>query len=267
MSNIAVLIPTFKPGKYIENCLSSIENQTLPKDTYCVYIALNGPRYPYENYVLNILNKKKFQYKYFYIPYANVSNARNVLLKNSTENFIVFIDDDDIISKNYLENLVDVTTEKYIGIANVYNFEKNLINLKENYIGKSFKKLNNIETNKFRIRKYFSSLWAKMFHRKMIENIMFDKNISKGEDSLFMAIISKNIDGLRKTSLNTCYYVYEREGSVTRSKIKISLEIKINFYLLKQYFILLFEKEYDKTFISTRIVATYLKLINLIKFW
>jgi len=263
VKKVAVLIPTSKPGNYIEKCLLSIENQTLSKDKYCVYIGLNGPRFPYENYVLQVLSKMSFRYKYLYIPKAGVSNARNILIESSHEDFIVFLDDDDLISENYLENLLKVSTHEYIGISNIYNFKNNLDNLKENYIGKTFNFLNDGETSKYKIRKYFSPSCGKMIHRNMIGNIKFDEKVSKGEDSLFMAMISKNVLGIRKTSKDTCYYVHERIGSLTRRKSKISMEIKTNFYLTYKYLKLLYKKEYDKVFILTRIVATLLKLLKI----
>lgn len=264
MNKIAVLIPTHKPKDYFEKCLLSLENQSLNKDNFCVYIALNGPKGDYVRFILELLKKVSFSHKYFYIEKSGVSNARNKLIEASCEEFIVFLDDDDLISENYLENLLKVSTDKYIGISNIYNFEKDNNNLKENYIGKIFKLLDDSEISKYKIRKYFSSPVAKMIHRNMIQDIRFDEKVSKGEDSLFMAMISKNILGVRKTSGDTCYYVYEREGSATRQKVKKSKELKTILYLTAQYVKLFLKKDYEKVFIMTRIVATLLKLLKII---
>ncbi len=263
MKKISVIIPTYKPQEYIEKCFNSFENQTISKDKFCIYIALNGPKDSYEDYIFKLQKKVTFDYKYIYIEEAGVSNARNKLIEASSEDFIVFVDDDDIVSENYLENLLQVSTDKFIGISNIYNFEKDINNLKENYIGKVFDLLDDSETSKYKIRKYFSSPWAKMIHRSMIQDIRFDKKISKGEDSLFMAMISKNVLGVKKTTKDTCYYVYEREGSATRKKVQISQELKMILYLTDKYIKLFFKKDYEKVFILTRIVATLLKLIKI----
>ena len=263
MKSVAILVPTYKPKDYFEKCLLAIESQTLSKDNFCVYIALNGQQLPYENFVLNVLSKMSFRYKYLHIPKTGVSNARNVLIEKSKEDFVVFLDDDDLLSENYFENLSNVTTNEYIGISNIRNFEKDVSYLKENYIGRIFKLLDDSETSKYKIRKYFSSVWGKMIHRNMIGDIRFDEKVSKGEDSLFMSMISKNVLGIRKTSDDTCYYVYERIGSATRKKTKISSEIKTIRYLTYQYLQLLFNKDYENVFILTRIVATLLKLLKI----
>ena len=262
MKKISIIIPSYKPANYLEKCLVSLENQTLTKDKYKVYIALNGPKDDFEKYILSLLSKMSFEYKYIYIEQAGVSNARNKLIENSHEEFIVFLDDDDLISENYLENLLSVSSKDYIGISNIYNFERNISEKKENYIGKTFKVLQDGEKSKYKIRKYFSSPVAKMIHRNMIEDIRFDVKVSKGEDSLFMAMISKNVIGIKKTTKDTCYYVYERIGSATRKKVKKSKELKTILYLTAQYVKLLFKKDYEKVFILTRIVATLLKLLK-----
>lgn len=263
MKEVAVLVPTYKPKDYFEKCLLSLENQSLNKDKFCVYIALNGPKDDYVRFILELLEKVSFRHKYFYIEKAGVSNARNKLIESSTEEYIVFIDDDDLLSENYLENLLKVSTNEFIGIANIYNFEKDIDNLKENYIGKTFELLDDSETSKYKIRKYFSSPMAKMIHRSMIQDIRFDEKVSKGEDSLFMAIISKNVLGVKKTTKDTCYYVYEREGSATRKKVKKSKELKTILYLTLQYVKLFLRKDYEKVFILTRIAATLRKLLRL----
>ncbi|EQB39068.1 hypothetical protein M947_07865 [Sulfurimonas hongkongensis] len=262
MEKIAVLIPSYKPDSYIKRCFDSFEKQTLSKDKFCVYIALNGEREGYEEYVLKLLSKVSFEYRYIYIQTPSVSNARNRLLEVSTEEYIVFVDDDDLVSANYLENLLNVSSNKTMGISNIYNFEKNLDVLKENYIGRSFVKLKDSEDNKFKMRKYFSSPCAKMIHRDMIKDTRFDINLIKNEDALFMATISKNIKRIKKTSKDTCYYVYERADSASRKKIKLSTEIKTIFYTLRRYIKLLLDKEYEKVFILTRIVATLMKIVK-----
>lgn len=265
MDNVAVLIPTFKPGSYLEKCFLSLEKQTLSKNRFCVYIALNGPKENYENYILNYLLNMTFLYRFIYLKDPGVSNARNKLMEYSNEKFIVFIDDDDLISENYLENLLNESSNKYMGVCNIYNFEKDLNNLKKNYIGKSYDKLSHIETSKFKIRKYFSSPVAKMIHRDMVENFTFDVQVSKGEDSLFMATISKNIFGIKKTSSDTIYYVYERIGSTTRKKDNFNKEIRTIAYLEYKYIKLLFNKNYEKLFVLTRIIATIIRLLKIIK--
>lgn len=265
MAVISILIPTYKPGDYIFNCFQSIEDQNISSDLYKVYICLNGPKEIYEEYILKDLLKRKFTYNFYYISESGVSAARNFLIEKSQEDFLVFVDDDDILSPNYLRQLLEISSEDTMGISYILNFKYNILNFSENYIGKSFDKIIDQTPSKFKTRKYFSSPWGKMISRTIIANYRFDTNLSKGEDSLFMALISKNIKLIRKTSKSACYYVNERNGSVTRRHMNISDEYSMLNYLMLKYISLLFNSNYDKKFTITRIIATFLKYFKVLK--
>lgn len=256
MHKIAVLIPTYKPGSYLKKCLECLEHQTLSKEAFKVYIALNGSESRYKNYVLNILKNFNFNYCFIYLTEPGVSNARNFLIEHSTEEFITFIDDDDQISDNYLESFLSIASPDYMPISNSLNFSNSDTIKYSNYIGEAFLRIKNKETSKFRTRKYYSSPWAKLLHREMIGNIRFNTKLSVGEDSLFMAEISSNIKGVVKTGEATYYYVNQREGSATRSNVNRWMEIKRILYLLTIYNKMLISSDKNRIFILTRIIAT-----------
>lgn len=265
MSKISVLIPTYKPGWYLQRCLQSIEDQTLSKDNFKVYIALNGSDKSFEKYLKEALKGFSFKCELFFLEQAGVSNARNFLIDNSVEEFVVFVDDDDVISENYLEELLQASSHDILGITNSYNFFESLENLKENFVGKCFKNLDGTTSSKFKSRKYFSSPWAKMIHRKIIGKVRFDTKLAIGEDSLFMAQLSHRVKAVKKTSDTTSYYVYEREGSATRQRVNKKKELQRIIYLLKEYSKMLLSFRYDTLFIMTRIAATLLHGRNLFK--
>lgn len=265
MESIAIIIPTYRPGSYFDACLKSINNQTIRKEHYKVYICLNGDQHPFKAEVAHILQKFQFQYELFCTSQAGVSNARNILLEKSEENFIVFIDDDDIVSRNYLQELLTVTSIDVMGISNVANFLTETEQVTENYIGSAFKKIRSIETSKFKSRKFFSSPCCKMLHRDMIGDIRFDPRLSKGEDALFMAMISPRIIAVRKTSEDTTYYVRERPGSATRKKGSLLQDCFGLNYVCTQYIKLFVKRDYDKIFILTRIAATLIHYARMFK--
>ncbi|MUK92239.1 glycosyltransferase [Aliivibrio fischeri] len=261
MKKISVLIPTYKPDWYLERCLHSIEAQTLSKNNFKVYIALNGKKNGYEQYVGNLLEKCHFYYEYIYIEEASVSNSRNVLIEKSIEDYITFLDDDDVLSPTYLESLLAVSSEYVVGISNIYNFERNINERKPNYIGDSFFKLPALEKSKFKSRKYFSSPCAKLIHRNIIGETRFNRKLDMGEDALFMTMISSNVKAVMKSDSEAIYYVFERANSLSRKKIQRSYEIKRIVYLLMKYSVLFAKAKKNHLFIATRFAAT-LKFIR-----
>lgn len=253
--SVAVIIPTYRPGKYLYECLNSINEQTLGKEKFRVYICLNGDKDPYERQLREGLRNCEFDYELILISDSGVSRARNALLDKSKEEFVVFIDDDDVVSKDYLEGLLNVTSCKVMGIARVCCFCSNVTHASENYIGTSFAKLRAVETSKVKSRKYFSSPCGKMLSREMIGGVRFDQRLSKGEDALFMAMIAPNIAATKKAHGESIYYVRERPGSLTRRKIGLSHEWAGLSYLLSQYFQLFFKGRGQRVFVLTRLVA------------
>ena len=258
MFNVAVLIPTYKPGDYLRRCLQSIDSQTLSQDKYKVYIALNGPKENFEEVVFSALKSIHFEYEFFYLEKAGVSNARNFLITRSIEDYIVFVDDDDVLSSNYLTDLLSVTNSDFMGICNTKSFEVSVEAAKENFMSQSYVNLKSVEVSKFKSRKYYSSPCAKMLHRKMIGKYRFDERVKHGEDALFMATISKNIAGVQKVSSDACYYVYERPNSASRKKPNRLEELKRIQYLTVKYIKFFFRPGYSKLFIATRVAATFI---------
>ena len=104
---ISVVIPTYKPGAYIWECLDSLGRQTLSKEEFEVIIVLNGEKEPYfsqiEDYVRQ--HEGELNMRLLYSEKSGVSNARNMGIDEARGEYLTFIDDDDWVTDNYLYNL------------------------------------------------------------------------------------------------------------------------------------------------------------------
>jgi glycosyltransferase involved in cell wall biosynthesis len=179
-SHVAVIIPTYKPGDYLERCLRAIDAQTLDRSMFCVYIGLNGPRYPFENDIFRLLDGVTFRHEYLYLEEAGVSRCRNALLELSSEEFVVFVDDDDVVSHNYLLNLLAVSSRHFIGLANVRGFTREPSDNHDVYAGEAFAQMAETEMSKLKSRKYYSSASGIMIHRDMIGLDRFNAQLARG---------------------------------------------------------------------------------------
>ena len=129
MKKISVIIPSYRPGKYIEDCITSLsKQQNISKSEYEVIIVLNGSTEDHFNYITNLIEKKN-QFKLITVDSAGVSNARNIGIENSTGEYITFIDDDDIVSDDYLFGLLSVSDKESISVARVHSFQSTVSNL------------------------------------------------------------------------------------------------------------------------------------------
>lgn len=208
----SVIIPTYRPDIYIYECLYSLNSQTIDKEDFEVLVILNGPKEPYYNQLSAFLVDKSNMYLY-YTDKKGVSNARNVGLEKAKGDYISFIDDDDIVSENYLECLSAKVSCDSIVVSNVFNFihDKN-----EKII--DYLTIKNESSGIFRNRCYLSNACCKLIPRSLIANRRFDENFVKGEDAIFMFCISDKIRSIRKADIDCVYYRRLREMSASRKE-------------------------------------------------
>jgi len=225
---ISVVIPTYRPGIYLFECLNSVINQDYPHDNFEIIIVLNGDKYPYFTEIELFIQDKKTQFQLIYSQQKGVSNARNIALDNTSSTYIVFLDDDDILSSNYLSLLYSDISYDSITVSDVKTFFNDLSMLEDDYISKCYHKCKNGKKySLFKYRSFLSSSCAKMIPRSIIDNFRFDKNLNYGEDGVFMFAISCNIRDVRLANENAIYYRRMRSGSVSRTTLSLMARIRI----------------------------------------
>lgn len=261
---ISIIIPTYKPGSYLKDCLESINDQTIDKKCFEVIIVLNGVIKPYIEYIYNLTKKYDFNSVVVLTETSGVSNARNLGLSRALGEYICFIDDDDKISPSYLEDLYSKASSCNIVASNVKAFYNNSNKTENDYIASAYEKLihKNAPLSVLNGRKFMSSSCCKIISQKIIQDVRFDTNLKIGEDSVFMAEISKNIKNIILSDKNAIYYRRLRVESASRTKQTTLQKSQIVCKLQKRY-IKMLTSSYNIPFIATRIVATLMKFIRL----
>lgn len=114
MSNIVIAIPTYKRPKMLSELIISIAESEFDRvliDDVRIIVLDND----IDKSAQEIINKfifeyqEKFKIHYYNYPIKGLVNVRNELLKKSLDlhpDFIVFIDDDEFVSKEWLNELV-----------------------------------------------------------------------------------------------------------------------------------------------------------------
>lgn len=192
---ISMIVPLYNCEQYISRCLLSIKKQTYRN--YEVIIVDDGSTDNSAEVVKNIIkNEKKF--KYYFKENSGVSTARNYGIEKSTGEWITFIDADDFITSDYLENLISRTNKNTdFVIANHMNYysenkksfsdiSDEIVNIKKTLL---LNILDETYSNKINKNNYKSSrtVWGKLYRKSIItkNKIMFEKGIKLFEDGLF----------------------------------------------------------------------------------
>lgn len=262
---ISVIIPTYKPSYYLYDLLLSIKNQDFCIKKFEVVVVLNGPKSDYEKKILEFLadNYREIPFQYFYSEWGNVSNARNIGLEHSNGKYIAFVDDDDILSSNYLSELYKYANEDTVCVSNTKNFKTAIDSAFDNYYTP---KINNWKesdcSNIFKNRSFLSPVALKLIHKNIIGEKKYRTKFRNGQDSIFMFEISDNIKKIIVCK-KAYYFIRERKGSASRTQT-LKMRIKKMWDLSVIFTAIYFSnyKKYNLKFYISRIIASFLWVIR-----
>lgn len=269
---LSVIIPTYKPGAYVEQCLQSVFGQTLTPDHYEVIIILNGDRDPYYDWLNDYIATQAPHGLATHLLYSatpGVSNARNCGIEAAQGDHLIFLDDDDWLSPCYLEELHAACAEGTIVVANAISFNETSGKEEDNFLTNAFRQATETlptpegGVNLTKSRRFLSVIVAKSIPRSMIADHRFSTKFRLGEDSLFMTALTNNLQHLRFTSPASVYYIRKRNTSASRSSISFRKQVHNSLALTGAY-IRLYMKDargYDALFFLTRIAASLRKML------
>lgn len=103
MHKVSVIVPIYNEGNYLDSCLNSLVNQSFTNLE--ILLVDDGST----DQSLSICQKYADQddrVKLIYQEHLGVSTARNNGLTNATGDLISFVDGDDFVEQNYVEDLV-----------------------------------------------------------------------------------------------------------------------------------------------------------------
>lgn len=199
-SMISIVVPVYNKEDYLDKCLYSISLQTY-NNFECVLIDDGST----DNSAL--ICKKYTQndrrFKYFFQKNSGVSIARNKGLKESMGKYICFVDADDSLSLDYLENLYEKITQDNASICISIDSDENINNGEGILISSLLKNFDSYY--KYNV---FNPPWGKLFLKESIKK-NFPESYNLGEDLLF------NLQFL--TDNKNCKLVFNEKGGYNYS--------------------------------------------------
>ena len=100
---VSFIIPLFNKEEFIANCISSVLKQTYPN--YEIIIIDDGSTDSSKD-IINEFRKGTDKIKYFYQENKGVSIARNKGIELCRGDFVLFLDADDSIAPEFVQNLI-----------------------------------------------------------------------------------------------------------------------------------------------------------------
>lgn len=206
---VSIVVPVYNLSNSLEKCLNSIINQTY-KELEIILID-DGSK----DSSLSICKKfAAFDKRIKVFSHVNhgVSYTRNIGLKNATGYYLMFIDGDDIVSRDMVERYVYCAVEEDcdIVIGGLYFVENETITSKipEAKILNRKQLLSNICVDMTGIYGYVSN---KLYKLENIKNnqILFDEQMYAQEDLDFALSVYKVVDKIVQISYSGYTYFHQ----------------------------------------------------------
>ena len=229
---VSVIIPVYNTEKYLDECLNSVQNQTLED---IEIICVNDGSTDGSLKILEEHEKNDKRIKIVNQENGGVSLARNNGIKNAQGDYIMFLDSDDCFVPYACEKEYNLAVKNE---ANVVEFGV------RNFVDGEAVDLSDLNYDDSKVTVYtrkenenpFSALnfscgvvWNRIWKRSFINenNLTFKEGMYRGEDSLFNMMAGPNLYKFVKDENILHTYREGRPGSamtVTQTNIKKKLD-------------------------------------------
>lgn len=223
MVKVSVVIPVYNVEKYLRNCLNSVVNQSL-QDIEILVVndgSQDNSQLIIDEYAAQFPNKIRT----FIKENGGLSDARNFGIAHATGDYIAFIDSDDFITPNMLEDMYQIAVRCNVEMV-ICNIQK--VN-EDGYITQKLPQFLHI-SERIELKKFFSvfsdiSYFAcnKIFHRNLFRGRKF-KVGAHFEDIQLIPQLLLECDSIGFTP-NYHYQYLERGGSISKSHTLRGLDI------------------------------------------
>ena len=220
---ISVIVPVYNVENYLEKCLNSLVNQTLQEIE--ILVINDGSTDNSQKIIEFFQSKFPQKIKTFAKENGGLSDARNYGIDRATGEFLAFVDSDDYVSENMLQEMYDlgIKNEAEIVICNLQKVDEH---------GNVTQKLTQIPnlSGKIDLEKNFSvfadlSYFAcnKIFKKELFDGKRFQKGMHFEDIELIPQILLQ-CKTLAKT--DAFHYQYlERSNSISKSHTERGLDI------------------------------------------
>ena len=221
---VSIIVPIYNAQDTIENCVNSIINQTYKNIE--IILVNDGSK---DKSLEICYNLKKTDNRIIVIDKKNekVSKTRNKGIEVAKGEYIMFVDADDIIELDMIEELTRGIQFFDLCACNYKKIENEKVSIKSNIEPFNTTKINEyIEMLKPEM--LFNQLWNKIYRANIIKenNIKFNEHIQVGEDYLFNINYIANANSVNYIN-NPLYKYTIQENSLSKRFIDRPLEEEI----------------------------------------
>ena len=250
MYSISVIVPFYNAEGYVNECIDRITNQTYKN---LEIICVDDGSVDNTESLLRLKQNSDDRIVVIHKENGGVSSARNCGLKYAKGNFICFVDCDDVISADYCEQLLTTLLNANTDMS-VCSYRVSE-HLNGKIVDTEIVSLSGYKENEFEALyegRLLNPLWNKMLRAVIAKRILFNTDMSAGED---LAYIIEYLKISKKMSfIDSPLYEYIHYADADKQKSYSSNELE-NYLKMLPYLMSFLDCEKVATVLYRQLMA------------
>lgn len=183
---VSILVPVYNAAPYLRECVASLTGQTY---TDLQIVMINDGSTDESLDIMQELARQDKRIEIYSKPNGGVASTRNQLLGKVRGDWVLFVDSDDWIDLDTIEVLLKEQAE---GDADIVSFKmKGRSSGRKTYYNREQAVKQFLEHTSFR-----GSLCDKLIRSCLFDKLLFDENVSYGEDALMVWNVLQRVKGV-----------------------------------------------------------------------
>lgn len=228
-SDVTVIVPSYRGVDHLERCLESLAGQTLAHGRFEIVLVLNGPDDGSAELVTRFrAAHPAVRLRVLRTPTANAAVARNLGLDAVRTSHITFVDDDDWVSAEYLESLLDATGSNRVAVARMSDVGADGQPVEGSYVAQELDRAAGRDLRASDLATALSVNACKAFPTSFASDVRFHPELRSGEDVVFFAeMFASHPFWLRvcPSDADAVYFRSVRAGSVSRQRPSLDFAV------------------------------------------
>ncbi|MFM4705230.1 glycosyltransferase [Aeromonas bivalvium] len=236
---VSIIVPSYKGNDTIPDMLRTIVEQTLPRSLMQLVIIVNGDDVSslplYENFKNTHTDIDVVIY-HDSIPSA--SNARNVAIGYADRKFTLFLDNDDMLSENYIQALYNRRSPDTIVIGGIHDINEHGDVIKENSANRQYLLASDKPFISYNdVTAITTMIACKLLPTHHLKKVSFVPHLRSGEDVVFfcdyMSKFKPSISAVPESD-NAFYIRRITQNSVSRQKTTFDFCVRQRLQVIKE---------------------------------
>ena len=227
---VSIIVPAYQAQKSLAKCLDSLLAQTLKG--FEVIVVDDGSTDNTAS-IVDDYSRLDERVKVFHIKNSGSSVARETGLKKAKGQYIAFVDSDDWIESDMLNEMLQCADDAnadivYSGFK--YDYGNKIVECNITEPHGALVNAENAIAQLHKLKSFYPFLWNKLFKRDLFEDILFKPYNFVGEDYEIILSVLEKANAI--VACNGTYYHYvQTPGSVSKSSYNNSRKVSYDMFM------------------------------------